>query len=147
MKQSSFILIIMLVAVAAISQPVNKQEREVQQTIQNLFTALSNRDSAGLRLHSTADVHFYEYGEVWTIDSLIKKVMYVKPADYKRTNNFGFVKTTIEENTAWATYYLQSEITRNGKKEIVKWMETVVLVKEKLNWKIAVLHSTRLAVK
>lgn len=142
MKKSSFLLMLMFVAVAATSQPANKQEQAVQQTIQNLFDALSNRDSAGLRSHSTADVHFYEYGEVWTIDTLIKRVMFIKPADYKRTNSFDFVKTTIDGNTAWVTYYLRSEITRNGKKELVKWMETVVLVKQKEQWKIKLLHSS-----
>ena len=31
---------------------------------------------------------------------------------------------------------------RNGKKVIVQWMETVVVVKENKKWKIKVLHST-----
>jgi ketosteroid isomerase-like protein len=142
MQKINFLLFSLLFSAITSAQTTNSEQVTVQQTIQNLFTALSNRDSAGLRLHNTADVHFYEYGEVWTIDTLIKKVMFVKPADYKRTNSFEFVKTTIDGNTAWVTYYLQSEITRNGKKEIVKWMETVVLVKQKEQWKIQLLHSS-----
>lgn len=142
MQKINFLLFSLLFSAITSAQTTNSEQVTVQQTIQNLFTALSNRDSAGLRLHSTADVHFYEYGEVWTIDTLIKKVMFIKPADYKRTNSFEFVKTTIDGNTAWVTYYLQSEITRNGKKEIVKWMETVVLVKQKEQWKIQLLHSS-----
>lgn len=141
MQKTKLLLIVLLLSASTNAQTTQEQ-RTVQQTIENLFTALSNRDSAGLRLHSTADVHFYEYGEVWTIDTLIKRVMFVKPADYKRTNSFEFVKTTIDGNTAWVTYYLQSEITRNGKKEVVKWMETVVLVKQKEQWKIQLLHSS-----
>lgn len=143
MKKSLLLLILIVVAAASIAQPLSKQEQSVQQTIQNLFTVLSNSDTAGLRLHSTADVNFYEYGQVWTIDTLIQKVMFAgKAADYKRTNNFDFVNTSINGNTAWSTYYLQSEITRNGKQELVKWMETVVLVKLKNQWKIKLLHST-----
>ncbi|HLO36946.1 MAG TPA: nuclear transport factor 2 family protein [Lacibacter sp.] len=142
MQKINLLFFSLLFSAITSAQTTNSEQVTVQQTIQNLFTALSNRDSAGLRLHSTADVHFYEYGEVWTIDTLIKKVMYVKPADYKRTNSFEFVETTIDGNTAWVTYYLQSEITRNGKKEIVKWMETVVLVKQKEQWKIQLLHSS-----
>lgn len=142
MKKSSLLLMLLFVTAAANAQSANKQEQAVQQTIQQLFTALSNRDTAGLRLYCTADVHFYEYGEVWTIDTLIKRVMINKPADYKRTNSFDFVRTTIDGHTAWVTYYLQSEITRNGKKELVKWMETVVLVKHKEQWKIKLLHSS-----
>lgn len=142
MIQKINILLVALLLSASANAQINQEQKTVQQTIQNLFTALSNRDSAGLRLHSTADVHFYEYGEVWTIDTLIKRVMFIKPADYKRTNSFDFVNTAIEGNTAWVTYYLQSEITRNGKKELVKWMETVVLVKQKEQWKIQLLHSS-----
>ncbi|RXK60820.1 nuclear transport factor 2 family protein [Lacibacter luteus] len=142
MMQKIKLLFVVLLFSASVNAQATQEQKTVQQTIENLFTALSNRDSAGLRLHSTADVHFYEYGEVWTIDTLIKRVMINKPADYKRTNSFDFVKITIEGNTAWATYYLQSEITRNGKKELVKWMETVVLVKLKEEWKIKLLHSS-----
>jgi len=143
MKKSSLLLILIIVAAAAIAQPLTKPDLSVQQTIIKLFDGLSNRDTAGLKLQSTADVKFYEYGQVWTIDTLIQKIMLAgKAADYKRTNKFDFVNTTINGNTAWATYYLQSEITRNGKQEQVKWMETVVLIKLKNQWKIKLLHST-----
>lgn len=142
MQKVKLLLISLLISAITSAQTNNSEQVAVLQTIQNLFAALSNRDSTGLRLHSTYDVHFYEYGEVWTIDTLIRRVMMNKPADYKRTNSFDFVKTTIEGNTAWVTYYLQSEITRNGKKELVKWMETVVLVKHKEQWKIKLLHSS-----
>ena len=59
MKKSSLLVVLLFVAVATMAQPVNKQKLAVQQTIPDLFTALSNSDSAGLRLHSTADVNFY----------------------------------------------------------------------------------------
>ena len=114
------LLLLISVCISTIiqAQSFNQQEQAVQQTIIKLFTALSNSDTAGLRLHSTADVKFYEYGQVWTIDTMIQKVMFAgKAAGYKRTNKFDFVNTTINGNTAWATYYLQSEITRNGKQE------------------------------
>ena len=64
--------------------------------------------------------------------------------DFKRKNNFEFVNTNIHNKSAWVTYYLQSGFTRNGKEELVKWMETVVLIKNAKKWKINVLHSTRL---
>ena len=145
MKRSSLLLMLLTVAATSIAQSVKKQEPDVQQTIQNMFTALSNSDTADLKKFCTSDVNFYEYGQVWTIDTLIQKVILAsKATDFKRTNQFEFVSTTIKGNTAWTTYYLQSTITRNGKEELVKWMETVVLVKEKKKWKINVLHSTRL---
>ena len=62
--------------------------------------------------------------------------------DFKRINSFDFINTTVADNTAWVTYNLHSEITRNGKQATVQWMETVIVIKEKQKWKIKVLHST-----
>lgn len=121
------------------------EEITVQQTIENLFAALTNVDTSAMKNFTTSTVRFYEYGEVWPMDTLISKVMKSKSIPgFKRTNQFEFVNATINKNTAWATYYLQSIFTRNGKEESVKWMETVVLIKDKKQWKIDVLHSTRL---
>lgn len=126
------------------AQPsLTKSQHAVQQTVVKVFDALSNRDSASLKLYCADDVTLYEYGQVWNIDTLITKAIVLNTAtDFKRVNTFNFINTTVKKNTAWATYNLQSEITSNGKQRIVQWMETVVLVKEKKRWKIKVLHSS-----
>lgn len=127
------------------AQRTSQIQEKIQQSVVSLFTALTNADTTALKRSCTEDVRFYEYGQIWTIDTIIQKVMQSKSIpDFKRTNSFEFVSTTINKQTAWATYYLQSTFIRNGKEELVKWMETVVLQKEKRNWKVAVLHSTRL---
>ncbi len=142
-KRYLLLLISIYISTTIKAQSFNQQEQIVQQTVIKLFDALSNSDTAGLKLYGTTDIKFYEYGQIWTIDTLIQRMMVIsKAADYKRANKFDFVHTTIHVNTAWATYYLQSEITRNGKQELVKWMETVVLIKQKKQWKIKLLHST-----
>ena len=77
------------------------------------------------------------------IDTLILKAIALnQSADFKRTNSFDFINTTADKNTAWVTYRLQSVITRDGKQATVQWLETVVLVKEKNQWKVKHLHST-----
>ena len=126
-------------------QPLTKDQQEVNQTVINLFEALSNRDSVSLKNNCTADILLYETGSIWNADTLILKAITLNTAiDFKRINTFDFINTTVSENTAWATYNLHSEITRNGKKATVQWMETVIVVKEKQKWKIKVLHSTLL---
>lgn len=147
MRTYLFILLVLL-SVTVVAQKAKKEQLAVQQTVENMFATLTNADTAALKTFVTPQVRFYEYGQVWTIDTLIQKVMQSKSIpDFKRTNSFQFVNTSISNNTAWVTYYLQSTFTRNGKEELVKWMETVVLVKEKKNWKVDVLHSTRLLIK
>lgn len=146
MQKINLLLVSLLLSVIVSAQNTNSEQATVQQTIQNLFAALSSMDSAGLRLHSTADVHFYEYGKVWTIDTLIQKLLQSKSiTDFKRSNKFDFINTTIKKQTAWVTYYLHSFITINGKEDTINWMETVVLLKEKGRWKVNLLHSTRLS--
>ena len=57
-------------------QLFTKNQKEVQQTVIKLFEALSNRDSESLKVYCTADITFYEYGQVWNMDSLILKALH-----------------------------------------------------------------------
>ncbi len=127
------------------AQTTTPEQATVQQTIENMFAALTNADTTAMKALSTSTIRFYEYGQVWTIDTLIHKVIQSQAIpDFKRTNKFEFINTTIHKSSAWVTYYLQSTFLRNGKEEMVNWMETVVLLKTKKQWQIDVLHSTRL---
>jgi len=142
-------LTILSVALSGLAaQPISAGEKKIQQTIEKLFAALSDGDTTTVKTLVTPDVRFYEYGQIWTLDTLTRKVMQAKSIPgFKRSNRFEFVRTSMQHKTAWVTYYLTSVFTRNGKEETVKWMETVVLVKEKKSWKVDVLHSTNLTQK
>lgn len=126
------------------AQPsLTHDQQRVQQTISNFFEALSDRDSLSLKSYSTPDLTLFEYGEVWTLDTLIRKAISRNTAtDFKRVNTIDFITTSVEKRTAWATYKLHSEITREGKHVTLHWLETVVVVKERKRWKIKLLHST-----
>lgn len=118
-------------------------QQAVQQTVIRLFDALSNRDSVSLKAHCTTDITLYEYGQVWNIDTLIRRaITQNQSSDFKRTNTFDFIQTSADKTMAWATYHLQSIIMRDGKQGFIHWLETVVLVKEKKQWKVKHLHST-----
>jgi ketosteroid isomerase-like protein len=118
-------------------------EEAVQQTVINLFAALSNRDSIGLKTYSTADITLYEYGQVWNIDTLILKALTLNQSeDFKRTNSFEFINTRVDKNMALVNYRLQSVILKDGKQTTVQWLETVVLALERKQWKVKHLHST-----
>ena len=134
---------ILFIILLQAQQPTTNNELAVQQTVIKLFDALSNRDSISLKAHSTADITLYEYGQVWNIDTLILKAITVnQSADFKRTNTFDFINPATDKNMASVTYRLQSAITRDGKQSTVQWLETVVLIKEKKQWKVKHLHST-----
>jgi SnoaL-like domain len=126
-------------------QLLTKDQQEVQKTVVGLFEALSNRDSVSVRTYSTTDISFYEYGQVWNIDTLINKAITMnQTTDFKRINTFDFINTTIDKKTAWVTYRLNSVMTKDGIQSTVQWLETVVLAKHKKQWKVKHLHSTLL---
>lgn len=125
------------------AQTTSSEQVTVQQTIVKLFDALSNRDSVSLKAWSTADITLYEYGELWNIDTLIHKAIKLNTAkEFVRTNTFDFIHATVDNKMALVNYRLQSVITRDGQQATVQWLETVVLLKEKNQWKVKHLHST-----
>lgn len=124
-------------------QSSTPHQLQVQQTVVKLFDALSARDAVGIKNHCTADITLFEYNEVWNLDTLILKAILINPsADFKRTNTFEFINTTIDKNSAWVTYRLQSVIIKDGKQVTKQWLETVTLAKQRKQWKVKHLHST-----
>jgi ketosteroid isomerase-like protein len=140
-KIQLFVLAILFTALLQAQSTASQQA--VQQTVTKLFDALSNRDAVSLKQYCADDITLYEYGMTWNLDTLINKAITLNTAaDFKRINTFEFINTTVDKNVAWTTYNLTSEITKDGKQTSVKWMETVIAIKEQNKWKIKVLHST-----
>ncbi|MFM9839333.1 MAG: nuclear transport factor 2 family protein [Cyclobacteriaceae bacterium] len=138
---ASVLLISALTATA--QENLTENQKAVQQTVVKVFDALSNRDSLSLKEYCAKDILLFEYGQVWNLDTLIRKAIKRNKAnDFKRVNNLEFIYTTVDRNTAWAAYNLHSEMTREGKQSTVHWLETVVLVREKKKWRLKTLHST-----
>lgn len=142
-KTSLLIIAISFSTLLQAQQSLKKDQQVIQQTVINFFESLSNRDSVSLKSYSTADITLFEYGQVWTLDTLIRRAIKLNTAtDFKRINSLEFINSSIDKNTAWATYNLHSEITRAGKQVSIHWLESVILVREKKKWKIKALHST-----
>ncbi len=143
MPKTNLLLFALLLSVTVKAQTITKEQAIVQQSVINMFDALSTRDSISLKAYSTADITLYEYGQVWNIDTLILKAITLnQSANFKRTNSFEFINTTVDRSTAWVTYRLQSLMNRDGKQVTLQWLETVVLFKDKKQWKVKHLHST-----
>lgn len=132
-------------SLARAQQPPTPAQQNVQQTITLFFEALSDRDSVKLKKYCTPSLMLIEYGQVWNLDTLLRKaIVQNTAADFKRTNSIDFIHVATDKNMATATYHLRSTITKEGKQTALHWLETVVAVKEKKRWKIRTLHSTRL---
>ena len=139
------VVIVFLVSISIVHAQKNLTDKQlsVKQAISKVFDALSNRDSISLKKYCTSDVSFFEYGQIWTLDTMILKAIKRNTAkDFKRVNTLEFINTSVDVNSAWAAYNLHSEFVREGKQSTAHWLETVVLVREKKKWKLKLLHST-----
>ncbi len=146
MKKSFLLIFALLTGIFGQAQTVlSKEQKKVQEAVIKMFEALSNRDSVKLKSYCTPDISLYEYGQVWNLDTLIRKAIVMNiSSDFKRSNSFEFINTEIDKTKAWATYRLNSVIYNNGKESNVQWLETVVLSKQNGQWKVKHLHSTLL---
>lgn len=144
MKKISLLIILLASFTCSKAQQMpTKEQQKAQQTVINMFDALSTRDSVKLKNYCTTNVSFYEYGQIWDLDTLISKAITQNTAtDFKRSNTFDFINIKTDKTTAWLTYRLSSTITKDGKDETKQWLETVTLAKEKKQWKVKHLHST-----
>lgn len=144
LKTLRLLIILISFSTLGMAQQVQTNDQlNVQKALINFFEALSNKDSVSLKNYCTKDLLLFEYGQVWNLDSLIRKAIVRNTAkDFKRVNTIDFITTTVENKTAWATYNLHSEIIRDNQKVTLYWMETIIAVKERKKWKIRVLHST-----
>lgn len=137
-------LLLIIFAFTVNAQDKASPQKEVEETVVKFFDALSAFAFDKMRYY-TKDIEFVEYGEVWDLNVLIAKVKPMVSSGVKRTNILKFTKTEIKENTAWVIYYNTADFERKGKVDQVKWLESVVLVKDEGRWKMILLHSTVLS--
>jgi hypothetical protein len=139
MKKSFLIVLLMIYCTTVMAQ---KDREAIQATVVGFFNGLSLIDADSLRHYSTADFELLEDGEVWNMDTLIKRIMPRKGSNVKRFNSFTFITTSIDKNRAWVSYHNTADFTLADKQRQLKWLESAVLVKSKGRWRIQLLHST-----
>jgi hypothetical protein len=129
---------------SAVSQSkVSAKELKVQETIIALFQSLADRNFEQMKENCTGDFSVLENGVIWNLDTLQEKINLNKAIpDFNRVNTIEFMDTRIKGKTAWVSYHNRADYIRNGKKSYVQWLESVVLVKKRREWRIQLLHST-----
>lgn len=101
MRKMNLLFLIMLMTASLDAQTLTQEQRAVQKTIENMFTALSEADTVALKLYVTDNVNFFEYGQIWNRDTIVHKAILGKTIqDFNRINSFQYVSTTIRQKTA-----------------------------------------------
>lgn len=113
-------------------------------SIQKLFAAMSAFDSVAMKQIVTDDFQLLEVGEIWDIDMLASAIQ-PNGSTYQRRNYFELVKLDISNKTAWVSYWNKATYKVEGKPDnTVAWLESAVLKNVNGQWKIQMLHFTRL---
>ena len=141
MKRMFFITLVVICSTDLFAQ---KDKAKIEGTIVGFFNGLSLVNADTLKYYSTPDFQLLEDGEVWNIDTLLSKVMPRKNSKIQRVNTFQFIRTEQSGNMAWVSYHNSAEFKLGEKQQVVRWIESAVLVKNKGSWKMQMLHSTKL---
>jgi len=137
-KKSLFIL-----TIAIFVNTYSYGSEAVFKPVQALFSAMSAVNHAKMKDVVTQDFQLLEVGEDWNIDDLANVV---KPSTYKRRNYFGVIKTKISGDMAWVSYWNKATFNNGENESTVAWLESAVMIKVDNQWKVQMLHSTRIKV-
>lgn len=117
----------------------------VQQAIKDNYAAYSGFDEQKYRATLAADYVLLEHGEL--IDREGDVANMAKPGTgHWRTDDFDFRSVKIHGDIAYAVYLLKSEIHDDIKgTRHREWLESAILRRSEGTWRMALLHSTRIA--
>lgn len=122
--------------------PFLSKAQKPAQTIQRFFDALSVGNRAGMQQEITSEFTLVENGEIWNLDTLVKRISKAKPADYSRINQLENLTTQEDKNSAFVLYKNKALIHAAGRDRQVNWLETAYFVKNQGAWKMANMHSS-----
>lgn len=142
--KTSLALLFVIVTHFTLAQETRINAGKPEEAIYQIFEALSTGDVKRMESVVTPDVKILEHGVVWTMDSIRFYLGKKRPEDFKRVNSFDFFQSEATEKMAFVSYFNRADIHANNKDRTVKWLESAVLVKDKGQWKVKMLHSTRL---
>jgi len=120
-------------------------ETAVKQALKDVYSIFYvSLDKQKYRSLLTEDYLLLENGELLDIEGDIA-LMPAPESAYKRTDAFDFRSVKVHGDTAYAVYFLKSEITdkQNGSRNR-EWLESAILRRSGAGWRMALLHSTKI---
>jgi hypothetical protein len=133
--QLVFLIISMTISVSSFAQ------ENPFKVVQDLFSAMSEVNHAKMKNTVTSDFQLLEAGEDWNMDNLIEVI---NPSEYVRKNYFNVLKIKTSGDMAWVSYWNKATFTKGEKIDTAVWLESAVLIRNGNDWKIEMLHSTRI---
>lgn len=137
-------ILIWLLVASAPAAYAQTEKKDIHASIAGFFNGLSLVNVDSMKYYTTLDFHLLEDGQVWNMDTLLKKVLPRRNASVERINRFEFIRTEQQGDLAWVTYNNSAQFRVGEKQQLIMWLESAVLVRNKGRWQIQLLHSTKL---
>jgi ketosteroid isomerase-like protein len=134
-------------AIAGANTPADASQDEVgaiRRAVENYYAAYRGLDKAKYRACLTDDYLLFENGELLDAEGDLA-VMAAPGSGYRRTDAFDFRTVKVQGDTAYAVYFLTSDIKDQQGPRHREWLESMVLRRTGREWRTALLHSTRVA--
>lgn len=141
--RKSFVKSVWFCSLLFLSHVVVAADHPALQPVKELFAAMSRHDGKAMQETATEDFQLLEHGEDWTMQKLIEAVQ-PKGKPYTRRNFFSQIRAREMGDVAWISYWNKAEIRSESGTRTVVWLESAVMIKADENWKIQLMHSTRL---
>jgi ketosteroid isomerase-like protein len=123
-------------------QGTTVEAQKVEKALHDFFTAISEYNYQGIKDVCTKDYQLLEDGLVWNADSLVNAI---KPMEgkVKIVYRLEEIRTKLEGDMAWMSYRNKAVLTSTDGEEKLEWVESAIFEKQNYQWKMALLHSTR----
>ena len=141
MKKTALLIALVISYICSYAQ---QEDKNIQSTVVRFFEGISALNDKSIKAEVTANFSLLENGKIWTIDSLVKAITPYKSMQLKRINTFVFLETEQKGDMAWVSYHNTADLSVQTRKMKVQWLESAVLIREGLQWKIRFLHSTEI---
>ncbi len=115
-----------------------------KRNIAKVYAAFSAGKAQKYRTLLTEDYLLLENGELLDIEGDVA-MMTAPDSGYQRNDMFDFRSVKIDGDIAYAVYFLKSEIKDRKGTHNREWLESAILRHAGTGWRLALLHSTRIA--
>lgn len=120
------------------------EQEKIVATVGTIFTAALTDDFAKFDSVVAPGFYMYDGGARFNGDSIVNLIKAQHAAGKRFEWNITEPDVHIEGNTAWIAYVNKGKISDASGTVDQRWLESAVLQKQKGEWKIVFMHSTRM---
>jgi hypothetical protein len=119
------------------------EEAQVVQALQTMYAAATTDDLAGFHSVAASDFYAYDGGKRFNGDAIMTMVKGLHAAGNVYVWKVTDPEVHITCGLAWVTYVNQGSLQNASGQTNLTWLESAILQKEKAQWRVRFMQSTR----